>query len=99
MVTISMDSMIAYMNFCIGSFSVKQRAMFFRWLDEHARILNKDGLVLDRQLDNRFRAWLGRLPDQAQESEIFIILSEIAWVKAFRAESYSHIKPLVRVSP
>jgi len=99
MVTISMDSMIAYMNFCIGSLSMERRAMFFRWLDEHARILNKDGLVLDRQLDDRFRAWLGRLPDQAQESEIFIILSEIAWVKAFRAESYSYMRPPVRLSP
>ena len=99
MVTISMDSMIAYMNFCIGSLSMERRAMFFHWLDEHARILDKDGLVLDRQLDDRFRAWLGRLPDQAQEREIFIILNEIAWVKVFRAQAYSYIKPLVRVSP
>ena len=96
--TISMESMIANMNFWIGSLSIERRAMFFHWLNEHARILG-GSLVLDRRLDDRFRAWLGRLPDEAQEREIFIILGEIAWVRAFRAQSYYYLKPLVRLSP
>lgn len=94
---VNLDHAILNMNFWIETLPTERRALFFHWLEEHAHILG-DGLVLDSRLDNRFRNWLERLPEEVQERELFIILSEIAWVGLFHDKVHPYIKLPARLA-
>lgn len=94
---VNLNEMIANMNFWLEQLPEEQRQFFFHWLEEHTHILG-DGLLLVNRLDDRFRRWLERLPEEVQAREMFIILSEIAWVGAFLNKVHPYVKMPVRLS-
>jgi hypothetical protein len=93
----NLDPMIANMNFWIEQLPAERRLQFFHWLKEHFHVLGTN-LTLDHPLDARFRGWLESLPAEIQMREIFIILSEIAWVGVFHNKIHPYVKMPARSS-
>lgn len=93
----NLNEMIANMNFWLEQLPENQRHFFFHWLEEHTHVLG-DGPLLDNRLDERFCRWLEQLPEEVQAREMFIILSEIAWVGVFLNKVHPYVKMPVRLS-
>jgi hypothetical protein len=88
---VTMNEMIANMNFWLARLPEEQRQFFFHWLEEHTRIMG-NSLLLDNCLDDRFRHWLECLPEEVRRRELFIILGEIAWMGVLHNKVYPYVK-------
>ena len=94
---VNLNEQIANMNFWLEQLPAQRRQFFFHWLEDHTRNLGA-ALTLDTRLDGQFHLWIESLPEEVQDREICIVLSEIAWAGIFHNQIHPYIQMSARLS-